>query len=196
MVSGIPLLQRMNQRLAYMAMIALASALRPEIGEAQQLTHRLSEASFAELASRCAPSVGPSTLRGLAKRESALRVFAIGVDDRSPFRLSRQPVSLDEATAAAAALDRAGVTYSVGVAQIHIANVRRYGLQLHQAFTPCVNLQLAAQILGDCYARTSSRAIDPQHRLQLALSCYNAGNWSTGFRNGYVAGVVTLATQP
>lgn len=154
---------------------------------------RLTQAQFETAARRCAPSVGDKLMKGLAIRESALRQFAIGVDDRSSFRLSRQANTVTEAKAAAKMLDGAGVTYSIGIAQIHINNVRAAGLSLDKAFEICENLQLAAKILGDCFSRSAKLASDEQRRIRLALSCYNSGNFATGFRNGYVDGVVRLA---
>jgi type IV secretion system protein VirB1 len=154
---------------------------------------RVSMAQFESYAKRCAPSVGERLIKGLVKRESALRQFAIGIDDRSTHRLSRQANNYAEAQVAAALLDKAGVTYSVGIGQIHINNVRAFGLTLREAFDVCKNLELAAKILGDCFNRSGKRSADEQQRIRLALSCYNSGNFSTGFRNGYVDGVVKLA---
>lgn len=142
-----------------------------------------------QVAQQCAPNVAFVTLKGLVRQESALKVFAIGVDDRQGYRLSRQPVTMKEAVLAMKLLDDAGVTYSVGIGQIHINNVKAYGVAREKAFEPCQNLALASRILGDCFARAGGAIRDEQVRLDMAFSCYNSGNFKTGFRNGYVAGV-------
>ena len=59
---------------------------------------------------------------------------------------------------------------------------------------PCINLQAAQAILLDCYQREQSApAAKPSSPLHRMLSCYNAGDAATGFRNGYVQRVTRLA---
>jgi type IV secretion system protein VirB1 len=48
------------------------------------------------------------------------------------------------------------------------------------------------RLLCECY---SAAPAEGQARLQAALSCYYSGNFSTGFREGYVARVVAAAAR-
>jgi type IV secretion system protein VirB1 len=83
-------------------------------------------------------------------------------------------------------LDASGYNYSLGLAQINQSNFKTYGLTRQTAFDPCKNLAAGASILADCYGRAGNNG----RQLGKALSCYNSGNFKTGFRTGYVAKVI------
>lgn len=54
-------------------------------------------------------------------------------------------------------------------------------------------------VLMECFERAqrkSARASGDQAALRAALSCYYSGNFSTGFRHGYVGKVVAAASNP
>lgn len=109
--------------------------------------------------------------------ESHGNPYAIGVVDA---HLQRQPRNLDEALATVHMLDAGGYDYSLGLAQIHRANLQPYGLDSYrQAFTPCANVAAGARILADCYANFD-------RHWGKAFSCYYAGDPVTGYRDGYV----------
>lgn len=147
-------------------------------------------ATFLSLAHTCAPSVDPSTLTALVQHESAFDPLAINVN--GPDKLPRQPISLKEAAATAEYLDAHGYSFDAGIAQVNSANVRKFNIPWDNVFRPCPNLQAAAAILRDCYARASAGEGDPQVALREALSCYNTGRIDRGQLNGYV-GKVELA---
>jgi type IV secretion system protein VirB1 len=70
------------------------------------------------------------------------------------------------------------------------------GLTLATAFEPCNNLAAMQTVLGECFERAQRVAGQKpaeQAALQRALSCYYSGNFSTGFRHGYVRKVVAAA---
>lgn len=134
------------------------------------------------LAQECAPQIHPDTLRRVVEVESSYNPYAIGVVGG---RLQRQPRSLSEAVATAKSLDAAGHNFSVGLAQVNKQNFTRFGLTLESAFNPCENLRVGAAILAECFDR-ARRSRDSQSALRAALSCYYSGNFSTGFREGYV----------
>ena len=55
----------------------------------------------------------------------------------------------------------------------------KYGLSSYaQAFQPCPNLQAGSRILNECYQRAGDWG--------RAFSCYYSGNFTTGYRHGYV----------
>ncbi|MDP9155463.1 MAG: lytic transglycosylase domain-containing protein [Pseudomonadota bacterium] len=149
---------------------------------------------FITLAQQCAPQVSLVTMAAIVRTESGFNPYAIGVVRG---RLARQPASLDEAVATAHALAANGWNFSVGLAQINRANWPRYGLSEQSAFDPCSNLAAGAAILQGCFelarrARTDTSS-DSQSVLFASLSCYASGNFSTGYRTGYVQRVIDSA---
>lgn len=146
--------------------------------------------TFLALVLACAPQVHADTARALVSVESGFNPWAIGVVSGA---LSRQPRQRAEAVATARALESAGWNYSVGLGQINVANFKRLGLTLESAFEPCINLTAMQVVLGECFDRARAQSTAPiaqQLALQRALSCYYSGNFSTGFRHGYVRKVI------
>jgi type IV secretion system protein VirB1 len=109
--------------------------------------------------------------------ESSANPFAIGVVGG---QLVRQPQNLDEALATAQMLETKGYNFSLGLAQVNRHNLGKYGLASYeQAFQSCPNLVAASQILADCYASAGGD-------WGKSFSCYYAGDFVTGYRDGYV----------
>lgn len=152
----------------------------------------ISLATFMVLAQQCAPDVAPTTMAAVVRVESDFNAYAIGVVHG---RLQRQPVSLAEAVATARALDAAGWNYSSGLAQVNRKNWVRFGLTPETAFDPCRNLAAGAAILQGCFERARRGHTQAQEALRLGLSCYASGDFSTGYRTGYVQRVVADATR-
>ena len=149
--------------------------------------------TFAALALACAPQVHLSTAQALVSVESSFNPWAIGVVGGT---LRRQPNNRDEAVATANQLHTDGRNFSVGLAQINVSNFQRLGLNTSSAFNPCQNLSAMQSVLTECFDRsgqTRSRADTDQFALRKAISCYYSGNFSTGFRHGYVRKVVAAA---
>lgn len=142
--------------------------------------------TLAALIASCAPLVAPATAEAIVHVESAGNAFAIGVVGG---RLERQPTHKAEALATVYQLEAEGMNYSVGLGQINKANFARLGLTAETAFEPCKNLQALQTILGECFGRASAKA-SQQQALRMAFSCYYSGNFSTGYRDGYVTRVV------
>jgi type IV secretion system protein VirB1 len=122
-------------------------------------------------------AVPAQVMRHVIHVESSANPFAIGVVGA---QLVRQPKTLEEAVATAKMLESGGYNYSLGVAQVNRVNFRKYGLDSHEkAFDLCTNLAAGASILANCYASAGGD-------WGKAFSCYYSGNFTTGFRNGYV----------
>jgi type IV secretion system protein VirB1 len=138
---------------------------------------------FAAMAELCAPGIGTETLRRIASVESSFNPYAIGVVGG---RLERQPKNAPEALATVSMLESQGYDYSLGVIQVNQKNFARYGLTPEQAFDPCSNLRVGGLIFKDCLKRAGGT----DHSLGDALSCYYSGNFTTGYRLGYVARVL------
>lgn len=130
----------------------------------------------------CAPLVAPTTAHALVHVESGGNAFAIGVVGG---QLVRQPRHLAEALATVRSLEAGGWNYSLGIAQINKGNFARLGLTPEAAFEPCANARAMQTVLGECFERASRKSTD-QTALRHALSCYYSGNFSTGYRDGYV----------
>ena len=146
------------------------------------------------LAAQCAPGVAPSTLLAVARAESALDPFAIGVN--GPGVPRRHARSTAEAVTLARDLLQAGRDIDLGLAQINVRNLTRLGLSLEAAFDPCRNLAAGARVLRDGYERGAARHGPGQPALRVALSYYNTGHATRGFANGYVARVTAQAGVP
>lgn len=122
-------------------------------------------------------AVPPNVMQHVVRVESSFNPYAIGVVGG---RLARQPRNLPEAVSTARMLEREGYNFSLGLAQVNRYNLSRQGLgSYEQAFAVCPNLQAGARILAECYGRSG-------RDWGKALSCYYSGNFTTGFRHGYV----------
>jgi type IV secretion system protein VirB1 len=151
----------------------------------------LTVATLTALALRCAPAAAPETLLAVAEVESGRNPFAIGVN-----RGAGAPppaATRDAAIAAARRLLARGANVDLGLAQINSANLGPLGLTVDDAFDPCRNLAAAARLLSADYQVARYTFADEQAALRRALSRYNTGDDTRGFRNGYVARVEAAA---
>ena len=137
------------------------------------------------LASQCALSVAPETVLAIIQTESSGEPFALNVNG------GRQPASQSSAADAAAIARRyvaAGYSVDLGLAQINSRNMRWLGLTWETVFDPCTNVAALGRVLTSNYNAVSVGR-HPQTALRVALSMYNTGSKTRGFRNGYVAKV-------
>ncbi|MBW8294521.1 lytic transglycosylase domain-containing protein [Sphingopyxis sp.] len=138
------------------------------------------------LASQCAPSVAPETVLAIIQTESSGEQFALNVNGgRQP---ARQRNAVDAATTARRYV-AAGYSVDLGLGQINSRNMRWLGLTWETVFDPCTNVAALARVLTTNYNSVKAGR-DPQTALRVALSMYNTGSQTRGFRNGYVAKVV------
>ena len=145
-----------------------------------------SAATLLALASQCAPSVAPETVLAIIQTESSGEPFALNVNGgRQPARQSNGA----DAAATARHYVVAGYSVDLGLGQINSRNMRWLGLTWETVFDPCTNVAALARVLTTNY-NTVSAGRDPQTALRVALSMYNTGSQTRGFRNGYVAKVV------
>jgi type IV secretion system protein VirB1 len=130
-------------------------------------------AVLAQLSTTCAPQVALETLTAIARTESGLDPFAI--HNNSTGR-SYRPHDQAEAVRITALLLAAGDSIDAGLMGINVGNWRWLGLTVETVFDPCQNIRAGATVLT-------------------ALSRYNTGSPTRGFRNGYVQRVVSK-TRP
>ena len=145
-----------------------------------------SAAAILALASQCAPNVAPQTVAAIVQTESHGRPFALNVNGGT-----QPPAQFDAASAAATAQRyiTAGYSVDLGLGQINSRNMRWLGLTWDTVFDPCTNLGALGRVITQNY-NAAIPGRDPQTALRVALSLYNTGSSSRGFRNGYVAKVV------
>ena len=143
-------------------------------------------AAILGLASQCAPNVAAQTVAAIVHTESKGNPLALNVNG------ARQPGRQQTAANAAATAQRyiaAGYSVDLGLGQINSRNMRNLGLTWETVFDPCTNIAALGRVLTQNFQSVASGR-HPQSALRLALSMYNTGSTSRGFRNGYVARVV------
>lgn len=149
---------------------------------------------------QCAPHVAEQTLRPLIHVESARRPHAIGykivAGNGTVYRLTRQPADATEAQQWARWFLANGYRFDAGIAQVNTVNFQTTGLTPENMFDACTNIRAGAQVLTDCYQRAYARYRNEQGALRAALSCYQSGNFRTGFATGYVSKVLAAAGMP
>ena len=148
-----------------------------------------SAAAILALASQCAPIVAPETVLAIIQTESSGNPFALNVNG------GRQPARQGNAVDAAATARRyvaAGYSVDLGLGQINSRNMRWLGLTWETVFDPCTNVAALGRVLTANY-NAAKAGRDPQTALRVALSMYNTGSRTRGFRNGYVAKVARNA---
>lgn len=131
-------------------------------------------------------SVPNEVMHHVVQVESAFNPYAIGVVGG---RLVRQPRNLPEALATVRMLEGRGFNFSLGLAQVNRYNLSKYGIDSYEkAFEPCTNLTAGSKILAECYHRAAGD-------WGKSFSCYYSGNFSTGFRHGYVQKIYASLRQ-
>ena len=131
-------------------------------------------------------AVPSEVMHHVVRVESSYNPYAIGVVGG---RLVRQPKNLPEALATVRMLETRGFNFSIGLAQVNRYNLDKYGLDTYEkAFEPCANLSAGSKILAECYQRANGD-------WGKSFSCYYSGNFSTGFRHGYVQKIYASVRQ-
>lgn len=133
----------------------------------------------------CALNVSPVTLEAIVRVESGGNPLALNVNRLAGAQ--PRPVSVADAVRLAQSYIARGHSVDLGLAQINSRNLPRLGLTIEQVFDPCTNIAASGRILTANYADAVRRWGEGQTALQAALSAYNTGSFSAGFRNGYVA---------
>lgn len=125
----------------------------------------------------------------IIQTESSGEQFALNVNG------GKQPDCQTNAADAAATARRyvaAGYSVDLGLGQINSRNMRWLGLTWETVFDPCTNVAALGRVLTTNYNSVKAGR-DPQTALRVALSMYNTGSQTRGFRNGYIATVVCNA---
>lgn len=131
------------------------------------------------LLQECTNGVHPQIMHGIIRQESSFNPYAIGVVNG---RLSRQPTTHSEAIATVKMLQRNGMNYSMGLAQVNKQHMGRFGFTAENIFEPCANVKAGATIFNQCHIAAKQRFGNTPHAIGAALSCYYSGNFTTGFK--------------
>ncbi len=130
----------------------------------------------------CAPNIDIKLMESIIYVESKGNQYAINVNKGD--HLTRQPYNYIEAIGWVNYLEKNNYNFDVGIAQINIKNIHKYGLRGIDALNPCVNLELANIILVNDYILV--RKTFKYNLVLNTLSIYNSGNYITGYKNGYI----------
>jgi type IV secretion system protein VirB1 len=170
-------------------------------------THaQLSDADFVSLARRCAAGAPADTLLAIARTESALNANAISINrpnaaarragySDGQLVLTKQPNDRTEATNWLHWFLRRRYTVSIGLMQVNSEMASHFHVKPDQLLEPCTNLRIGAAILISVYTDLAREMGEGFSTLDVALSFYNTGNPTAGFRNGYVANVYAHAPR-
>lgn len=148
------------------------------------------------LASPGAREVAPETIDAVIRVESDGNPLAVNVNGLPRSLRIPKPSNLDEAAQIAEAFMEAGYTVDMGLMQINSRNLGPLGLSVRSVFDPHINVRAGCSILAGNYDRAVERFGPGQQALLAALSAYNTGNFSDGFRNGYIRRYFSSRTSP
>jgi type IV secretion system protein VirB1 len=175
--------------------------------QVQRPQTRLSDAEFVPLAERCAPGAPSETLLAIARTESALYVNAISINRPNAAArhagysdgvlvLTKQPKNRKEAVSWLHWFALHRYTVSIGLMQVNSEMAAQFHVKPEQLLEPCTNLRIGTAILISMYTHLARGMGEGFSALDAALSIYNTGNSTDGFRNGYVANVYAHAPRP
>lgn len=139
----------------------------------------------------CAPYVAPNTLRAIVASETNFNPLAINLN--KPYKLRYKARNIIQATNWVNYLERHKYNFDIGLAQINIVNVHKYGYTAAQALDTCTNLHLMQLILQHDFSQVLKKGYNSHQALIKTLSAYNTGNYTHGITNGYVAKVIKNA---
>jgi type IV secretion system protein VirB1 len=145
--------------------------------------------SLGNLVRQCAATVAPNTMLAIMHTESGLNPLAMHVN--GDLLLQRAPQTSAQAIGWSEWLIRRGYSVDMGLMQINSRNLARLNMSVADAFVPCRNIHAAAIILTEQYNLAAQVHENTVDALLAAVSAYNTGNFHAGFRNGYVAKVLT-----
>jgi len=141
-------------------------------------------ADLATVATCLVLGANPSLIGAIIEVESQWNESAFNVNkwDGADY----QNASIPHAAAAAKVFIENGYTVDVGLMQINSVNLKKYDVAVLDAFDVCTNVRLGEKILMSAIEEANRKGASGEIAIQKALSVYNTGNESFGFKNGYV----------
>lgn len=142
---------------------------------------------------QCAPHVAQSTMLAIIRTESNGNPLAISIN--KGYKLRYQPKTLEQAYKWVEYLETHKYNFDIGLAQVNIKNINKYGYKAIEALEPCANLRIASDILIKNYGDALTKSKNTAEALEKAISAYNTGNYHSGLSNGYVQKVYINARK-
>lgn len=102
---------------------------------------------FNEAAARY--NIPPALLVAIAKVESGFRPWVMNINHNGQSVKVINPKTYEEAVYYLTYLHQNGYNYDVGIGQINVANIRRFGINPVSLLDPCNNLMVSAYILRE-----------------------------------------------
>ena len=154
---------------------------------------------FSTLARSCTPQADLTSIAAIVKTESNFRPLALSLNyplsttkhglPRGRMWLAHQPQNEQEAVSWAHTLLNAGFTLSIGLMQVSTEE----GYSVETLLKPCSNLRIGWSVFEKKYHQAVQQFGPGDRALRAALSLYNSGSTTVGFRNGYVRKVLQHA---
>ncbi len=151
------------------------------------------------LIQQCVPNIAQAymlkkSMLAIVQVESKGNVLALGLN--KGYKLQFQPQSKVQAQKWVEYLDKHNYNFDIGLAQVNIKNVHKYGYRAIDLLDPCTNLKLGSLILSKNYINALPGSKSSDEAWQKAISAYNTGNFRRGFTNGYVSRVYASTSKP
>jgi type IV secretion system protein VirB1 len=143
---------------------------------------------IAALIHQCAPAVAPTVVEAIMRTESGFDPLALHIN--GGVRLRSPPQTAAQAAVWSQWLIDHGYSVDMGLMQINSRNLASLQLTAADVFEPCQNIKAGAAILTAEYGKSVQASGAGSRALLQAISAYNTGTFTGGFRNGYVSKVV------
>lgn len=132
-------------------------------------------------------SVPSYIVRAIIKNESARNPLSINVNHKGKSLISYNPKTKEKAFQLAKSWINKGYTVDIGLMQFNSANFGSYPkYSIKDMLDPCKNIKVASTIYHRNFIAINKKYSFSQ-RVLMALSAYNTGSYTKGFKNGYVA---------
>lgn len=119
----------------------------------------------------------------IIKIESSSNPYALNINTKDSPPKAIIPSSKEEAFTIAQKYINEGHSVDIGLMQINSKNLGAN--TIIDVLDPCTNITLGSSIYHSFYKATPAQD-DDKTRIQKALSAYNTGSFTNGFKNGYV----------
>ncbi|WP_065842951.1 lytic transglycosylase domain-containing protein, partial [Campylobacter fetus] len=127
-------------------------------------------------------NVDTSIIEQIIKVESNYQQYAINVNKIGSFTFKTK----QEAKALADFYISKGYSVDIGLMQFNSSNLKQFSYNVEDMLEPCSNIKAGSDLFYLAYENTDSN-LNKSERISQALSTYNTGNITFGFKNGYVA---------
>ncbi len=134
--------------------------------------------------------VSTAMVSAITQQESNGQFSAFNVNGWTGKRYTAN--SIEQAIVLSELFVEEGYTVDVGLMGINSANLKRYQISIRSAFDPCTNVKIGTYIYSENLKVASRKGLTGENAMQVALSIYNTGSRTRGFKNGYVSKVWSI----